>query len=580
MQHISEKWLKRINYCYIIYCCILLSLYAYVAFQQQKILITPIPELGISITTGFFSLLTILYSLVLLKTVRKYNVWVAYLAGYVLVGVTNAAQTELTLNTSIGHVFIALNYIYSLLSITLGPVTGLTIIGINGVITGMVVAGTVDPTKFGKNIDVLAYLVRTIFISLGLFLLRNKYVTETGKQNYIEKYFVTNEVVSLLTDSLSDGVIIIDQNEVIQSVNPAAQKILGQNAKDLIDLNYRSVLKLKNTNQSNVDAENEPIFQALKTGKSANKDFLIMAADNQEAFIDISISVINDPQSKTTYGAIIILRDVSKKKREEAARSEFISTASHEMRTPVAAIEGFIELALNEKVSTIDANARKYLIKASSSAQHLGRLFQDLLVSAKAEDGRISNHPTVVELGELLEQQSEVSRMVAQQKGLKLEYVISSGDSASKENRNTIRPLYYVIADPDRIREVATNLIDNAMKYTNEGQITLGVTGDNDIVQFFIKDTGVGIAEEDIPHLFQKFYRIDSSDTRTTGGTGLGLFICRKIIELYKGRIWVESQKGKGTTFFVNIPRVSSLQAEATKANLSSQDKIVSTGSQ
>ncbi len=117
-------------------------------------------------------------------------------------------------------------------------------------------------------------------------------------------------------------------------------------------------------------------------------------------------------------------------------------------------------------------------------------------------------------------------------------------------------------ADADRMREVITNLFDNAVKYTPDGKITLGLTGDNQVVQAYVRDTGPGIPSDDVPHLFQKFYRVDNSATRTIGGTGLGLFICRKIIELYDGRIWVESELGKGSSFYINLPRITNEKAE------------------
>jgi signal transduction histidine kinase len=124
-----------------------------------------------------------------------------------------------------------------------------------------------------------------------------------------------------------------------------------------------------------------------------------------------------------------------------------------------------------------------------------------------------------------------------------------------------IRPIFYAYADPHRIYEVLQNIIDNAVKYTITGGVTVRLTGDPSVIQIQISDTGQGIPEEDIPHLFQKFYRVDSSLTRSVGGTGLGLFICKKIIELYNGQIWVESQLGKGSTFFINLPRLTAEQA-------------------
>lgn len=278
----------------------------------------------------------------------------------------------------------------------------------------------------------------------------------------------------------------------------------------------------------------------------------------------MSLSPLADSDKKV-FAVVAVFRDVTKERAEESHRAEFISTASHEMRTPVAAIEGYIALALNDRVSTIDGRARGYLEKAHASTQHLGRLFQDLLTSAKAEDGRLSSHPAVIEMGAFLEQVTEDLRFSAERKGLAMEFTVGSSSVIDAGSKNVIRPLYYTYADADRMREVITNIYDNAIKYTDEGKISIGLTGNNEVVQLYVRDTGPGIPAEDVPHLFQKFYRVDNSATRTIGGTGLGLFICRKIVELYKGRIWVESKLGTGSTFFINLPRLSTQQATDLK---------------
>jgi signal transduction histidine kinase len=256
--------------------------------------------------------------------------------------------------------------------------------------------------------------------------------------------------------------------------------------------------------------------------------------------------------------------NVSEERAQEQQRADFISTASHEMRTPVAAIEGYLALALNDKVSTIDSRARDYLEKAHTSTQHLGKLFQDLLTSAKAEDGRLTSHPVTVEMGQFVEQLAGDLKLIAEQKGLGMDFVAGSSlvNATSGQGSNkVIKPLYYVFGDADRLREVITNLFDNAVKYTPEGKITIGINGNDQVVQCFVRDTGPGISAEDVPHLFQKFYRVDNSATRTIGGTGLGLFICRKIIELYNGRIWAESKVGQGSTFYINLPRLTTQKA-------------------
>ena len=131
-------------------------------------------------------------------------------------------------------------------------------------------------------------------------------------------------------------------------------------------------------------------------------------------------------------------------------------------------------------------------------------------------------------------------------------------------------PLYYVAANPERLREVVMNLIDNAIKFTAEGGITINLTGNDKFTQIDVSDTGLGIANEDIPHLFQKFYRIDSSATRTIGGTGLGLYLCRTVVEFFNGRVWVTSKIGHGSTFHIELPRLSAAEADRMKAAIDS----------
>ena len=224
-------------------------------------------------------------------------------------------------------------------------------------------------------------------------------------------------------------------------------------------------------------------------------------------------------------------------------------------------------LALNERVDKIDIKARGFLEKAHESTQHLGKLFQDLLTSARAEDGRLVNHPQVVDIGAFLEQMTDSLRFTAEKKKLLVEFLVGvNGPGVTGMGSKVVSPIYYASVDPDRLREVITNLFDNAVKYTEAGKISIGLTGDDKIVQFFIKDSGAGIPPEDVSHLFQKFYRVDNTATRSIGGTGLGLFISRKIIELSEGRIWVESELEKGSTFYVNLPRLSPQKAQALKA--------------
>lgn len=370
----------------------------------------------------------------------------------------------------------------------------------------------------------------------------------------------------IILDAIEDGVILIDDQKNVQLFNTGASKITGWSIQEALKLQYGLVIKLVDTKDQPYSDVDNPFTRVFKTGTTINDDnAFLMTRSNKRVAISISVSPLLD-ENKKVNAAVGIFRDVSEQRQEAQQRGEFISTASHEMRTPVAAIEGYLALALNDKVSTIDSHAREYLEKAHESTQHLGQLFQDLLTSAKAEDGRLSNHPVVVEMGAFLQQLTTDLKFAAEKKGLFTEFTLGSSNvidaSTNATSEKVIKPLYYVSADPDRMREVITNIFDNACKYTDQGKVSIGLTGDKDVVQFYIRDTGAGIPAEDIPHLFQKFYRVDNSATRTIGGTGLGLFICRKIVELYNGRIWVESDLGKGSTFYINLPRLTTQKAE------------------
>ncbi|HZL08210.1 MAG TPA: ATP-binding protein [Candidatus Dormibacteraeota bacterium] len=376
----------------------------------------------------------------------------------------------------------------------------------------------------------------------------------------------------VIIDNIEEGVIMIDNQQTIQLINPGAAAICGWNADEATSININAVIQLVNEKgEAFAEADNpfQKIFTAGGENLNINNAFLV-TRNKEQVPISLSLSSLMD-ENKQVTAAVAVFRNASKERAEEQQRADFISTASHEMRTPVAAIEGYLALALNDKVATIDSRARDYLEKAHTSTQHLGQLFQDLLTSAKAEDGRLTSHPSVLELGEFLEQLTNDLRLVAEKKGLFVEFVTGAGSTINatvvRGGEHTVQPLYYVRVDPDRLREVITNLFDNAVKYTPEGKISIGLTGNEKVAQCYVRDTGPGIPPDDVPHLFQKFYRVDSSATRTIGGTGLGLFICRKIIELYNGRIWVESELGKGSSFYINLPRLSTEQASQLQAN-------------
>lgn len=383
----------------------------------------------------------------------------------------------------------------------------------------------------------------------------------------------------ILIQSISDGIIATDTAGKIILINNSAGKLVEWSVDEAIGIDAVLVIKLIKDEKTGemVTDEEHPINSVLSNQKQFAQTLQLVSRNNRRTFISLVISPVTIKDDELV-GAVAVIRDVTEEHAQEQRSADFISTASHEMRTPVAAIEGYLALALNDKVSQVDPRAREYLEKAHASTQHLGQLFQDLLTSAKAEDGRLTSHPKVTEMNSFLENLVSDLKFSAEKKGLNVEFVhgsaneaLSDGTSSPGTIGRTIAPLYYSLVDPDRMREVITNVFDNAVKYTEQGTIRVGITGDTSTVQIHIADTGPGIPKDDLPHLFQKFYRVDNSATRAIGGTGLGLFICSAIVQLYNGLIWADSEVGKGSTFYINLPRLSSQQA----AHLQSQEKTV-----
>jgi len=367
-----------------------------------------------------------------------------------------------------------------------------------------------------------------------------------------------NSQSDIVIQAIDDGVLSINAKGVIQLINPAAQDILGWGHNDAVGLSYESVLKLSTEDKRTPGETENPVSVVLSTNKDSESDKLYATTGGGKRIL---LSLVVSPIGQVGDGAIVVFRDITKEYAKEKEKAEFISTASHEMRTPVASIEGYLGLALNPNTAQIDSKARDYITKAHESAQHLGRLFQDLLDVSKAEDGRLSNHPTVIDVVDFLFDVVEGLRSKATDKNLRLYYKPRPTTDPSAQNNRFISPVLYANVDSDHLRELVSNLVENAIKYTPSGDVIVDATADDDIITISVQDSGIGIAKEDMPHLFQKFYRIDNSATREIGGTGLGLYLCRRLSEVMDGRLWIESELGKGSTFHLEIPRLEQTEA-------------------
>lgn len=362
-----------------------------------------------------------------------------------------------------------------------------------------------------------------------------------------------------ILDAVDDGVLAVDSKGNILVINPAAEQITGWNGSDAAGLVFDSVLKITNNEGGEMIEISNPVNRVLRTGENfTTRDLFIKTQSGKIVPIFLAVNSIDSQNS----GVVVVFRDISKELKDNREQAEFISTASHEMRTPVASIEGYIGLALNPATATIDARAKSYLQKAHENTKHLGQLFQDLLDITKAEDGRLKNEPVVLDAIEFSRNIWEGLKPKAEAKGLN--YIFEPDNH--KTGEKTLTPVFFIHADRDHLHEILNNLFENAIKYTPSGMVSVNVAGDNNNVQISVKDSGIGIPAEDIPHLFQKFYRVDNSETREINGTGLGLFLSRKLTESIGGFLDVESEYTKGSTFTVKLPRITRENAEKLKA--------------
>lgn len=383
----------------------------------------------------------------------------------------------------------------------------------------------------------------------------------------------SSALAELALNGIADGVLLIDATGTVKFANPAAAAMVGYGSPtNIVGLNYQTVLRLATENGGEVPLDQSKLDQAVRANQPmTSREYLLLSAQSErKAAIFLSLT----PTGGANTDKIITFRDITKELEEEEKQSEFISTASHEMRTPVASIEGYLGLALNPQTATIDERARKYLEAAHTSSQHLGRLFKDLLDVTKLDDGRLRVHLVPVEIVSVVREMSGLHEPEMAKKHL----TYSFGTNAPVTNEHQVDQLVYAAVDLDFLREIMDNLIDNAIKYTPDGgKIWVNARGDGDNVLINVTDSGIGVSPDDAAHIFQKFYRVDNSQTRQIGGTGLGLYLVKQRVEAMGGRVWVESAFGDGSTFYVSLPRLTPEEYEKRRIAYQNEQQAAQT---
>lgn len=369
-------------------------------------------------------------------------------------------------------------------------------------------------------------------------------------------------LANLVLNSIDEGVMIVHSSGIVVLVNPAAMRLLGTSDPNMVEnLQLASILNLENSEGTKIEDDVNPVLRAVMNGENfETRDLILVSIQEQRRPVAISVVCTTTGQNER----IITLRDIARELEEEGEQADFISTASHEMRTPVASIEGYLGLALNPKTATIDERARKYLEEAHASSKHLGRLFKDLLDVTKLDDKKIRVQLTPVEMASTVRSITNGQVPMMSEKGI--HYTFGANAARSDNVTRVVNQEVYASVDIDFLREAVNNLVENAIKYTaSGGGIWVNVRGDDDRVLINVTDTGIGISPDDLKHVFQKFYRADNSQTRTVGGTGLGLYLVKQRVEAMGGKVWAESSFGEGSTFYLSFPRITAEEYQRRK---------------
>ena len=563
---ISRFWLRRLCEVALLSCFTIILLYAWARFIPTGYQL----PIGLSVSdlaAGVAGIGSLIVLILCFWLPRKHETGIGILV--YLLTVTVAATTIIT-SGGVVSPFLVMWIIVAIFAGFFGAI----ILGIMGLLVILQIIAT--SIQQGINIQfIIGYLFfgfLPLIFSLVLWIRRQK--TDDNTSNLENRLSAVENKSDVVINAIDDGVLAISKDGNIELINPSAQQIIGWDQGDALGLNWKSVLKLVTSDGKDVEDLDNPIAQSLSKNQPTHNDKLFLLTSSEKRIL---VSIVSSPVGTDGEGIIVVFRDITKEKAEEREQAEFISTASHEMRTPVASIEGYLGLALNPATAHIDEKARDFITKAHESAQHLGRLFQDLLDISKVEDGRMKNNPKVINVNEFLKDIFDGLATKADEK--QLNYIFMP-DIVGESKEKSLQPIFYANIDPDHFREVVSNLIENAIKYTPSGEVVVNITGDDKQISVSVKDSGIGIPAEDIPHLFQKFYRVDNSDTREIGGTGLGLYLSRRLAEAMSGNLRVESKYKEGSTFYLEIPRMNSSEAkqrlESTEAE-SSKDSMPDT---
>lgn len=341
-------------------------------------------------------------------------------------------------------------------------------------------------------------------------------------------------------ESVGEGMIVTDQYGRIRKSNKQAEAILGFSEDELVGENVLDAIAVFDLKGEKIPAEDRAVLEALTTGEKIQGNYYFLSKDGRQVPVFVTASPImidNQP-----IGVVEAFRDVTKEREVDKAKTEFVSLASHQLRTPLSAINWYTEMLLSGDAGEVSEAQRKFLKEVYNGSQRMVELVNALLNVSRIDLGTFAIDPVPTELSEIAESVLLELTAPIHAKNLKVE-------------RHYDDTIGKISADPKLIRIIIQNLLSNAVKYTPpNGMIGIDISKKGEEAIIRVYDTGYGIPKEQQGKIFTKLFRADNAREIESDGTGLGLYIVKSVMEQSGGRVWFESEEHKGSTFYVAIP--------------------------
>lgn len=362
--------------------------------------------------------------------------------------------------------------------------------------------------------------------------------------------------LQVVLDSTIEGIFAVDDKAIVVLANNAVGNLLNVDPTALVGKNINDLFEWKQGSKVQT-------IDYLSSGVRTYADLEYIDSTNTQRYAKVIVAGVVDPEHRHTTRSIITIHDETSGHDLENMKTDFVSMAAHELRTPLTAVRGYLEVVLYKGAQKDTTDIMTYVHQALKNVAELGGLINNLLDVSRIERGTLTLITEKIDLGMALTRLVEDIRFAAEDKKIKIVF-----ENHEKEQA-------FVIGDELALREIFNNLLTNAIKYNHEGgSILISLTKQARMYEVAVKDTGMGIPESAIPHLFGKFYRVNGGLAGVSGGTGLGLFIAKSIAERHHGKISVSSIEGEGSTFTVLLPVFSEEEFKKEHSDDEDETKI------